>query len=318
MRSIERVFEIVLRLYPRAFRDAFGEEMRHFVRARLAEPRHATPWGSARVACHLVVDGVVGGMRERAASWRAGPRATPRPTVPHFRPDTELPEELMVTLVQDARYAVRTLRRRPAFTLVSAITLALGVGATSAIFGVVDALLFRPLRYPNAHEIVVVTMTRGTSLDEPASYPDFIDWREQARSFQSLAVIRSQSVNLTGRESPERLSGAFVSASFFSLLGADPLVGRLFTPDETEVGTGRPVAVLSEGAWRRLFGADESIVGRTLVLNGNPLQVIGIVPSSFNFFAGTDVWLPITYYPNTAGLTRKDHSMTVVGRLKPS
>ena len=223
----------------------------------------------------------------------------------------------MVTLVQDARYAVRTLRRRPAFTLVSAITLALGIGATSAIFGVVDALLFRPLRYPNAHEIVVVTMTRGTSLDEPASYPDFIDWREQARSFQSLAVIRSQSVNLTGRESPERLTGAFVTSSLFSLLGADPLVGRLFTPDETEVGTGRPVAVLSEGAWRRLFGADESIVGRTLVLNGNPLQVIGIVPSSFNFFAGTDVWLPITYYPNTAGLTRKDHSMTVVGRLKP-
>ena len=129
-------------------------------------------------------------------------------------------------------------------------------------------------------------------------------------------MIRNQSVNLTGRESPERLSGGFVSASFFSLLGADPLAGRLFAHDETEIGTARPVAVISEGAWRRLFGADAGIIGRTLVLNGNPLQVIGIVPSTFNFFAGTNVWMPITYYPNKNGLTRKDHSMTVIGRLR--
>ena len=114
----------------------------------------------------------------------------------------------MATLVHDARYALRTLRRRPAFTAVSAITLALGIGATAAIFGVVDALLFRPLRYPDPDQIVVVTMTRGASLDEPAAYPDFLDWREQARSFQSLGVVRYQSLNLTGGDTPERLSGA--------------------------------------------------------------------------------------------------------------
>jgi len=317
MRPIERTFELVLRLYPRAFRDEFGDEMRAFVEARRAEQRHATPWGWVRLWCHLVADGVAGGIREHAAAWSATHARAGAPIVsPALLPETELPEALMVTLVQDARYAVRTLSRRPAFTIVSAVTLALGIGATAAIFGVVDALLFRPLRYPSPHQIVVVTMTRGTSVDDPTSYPDFVDWREQARSFQSVAVIRNQSVNLTGRESPERLSGAFVTASFFSLLGADPLAGRLFAHDETEIETARPVAVISEGAWRRLFGADAGIIGRTLVLNGNPLQVIGIVPSAFNFFAGTDVWMPITYYPNKNGLTRKDHSMTVIGRLR--
>jgi putative ABC transport system permease protein len=274
-------------------------------------------WGAARLWCHLIVDGVAGATREHVARWSASARREHAvPASVAAAPESEPSEELMVTLVQDARYALRTLRRRPAFTTVSGITLALGIGATAAIFGVVDGLLFRPLRYPRPEQIVVVTMTRGTSVNEAASYPDFLDWREQARSFQSLAVIRNQSVNLTGRESPERLSGAFVTGSFFTLLGADALEGRLFAPHETEVGTVAPVAVISEGAWRRVFGADTAIVGRTLVLNGNPLQVVGIVPASFNFFAGTDVWVPIPYYPNANGLTRKDHSLTVVGRLR--
>jgi len=112
------------------------------------------------------------------------------------------------------------------------------------------------------------------------------------------------------------LSGSFVSASLFPLLGAEPIAGRVFSPDESEIGTARPVAVMSEGVWRRQFGADPGIVGRAIVLNGQPFTVIGIIPSTFTFFGGTDVWVPITYYPNTAGLTRKDHSMTVVGRLR--
>jgi putative ABC transport system permease protein len=108
----------------------------------------------------------------------------------------------MATLVYDARYAVRTLRRRPAFAIVSAVTLALGIGATPATFGVIDAMLFRPLRYPAPEHIVVVSMTRGGSLRESPAYPDFLDWREQSRSFQSLGVTRSQSVNLTSPRSP--------------------------------------------------------------------------------------------------------------------
>jgi putative ABC transport system permease protein len=317
-RTFERAFELVLRLYPRSFRDEFGGEMRAFVRARLDEPRYATRAGTVRLWSHLIVDGVASAARERVAAWWTRLHRVERTTLsPALSPDSELPEEIMVTLVQDARYALRTLRRRPAYALVSAITLALGIGATAAIFGVIDGMLFRPLRYPAPDQIVVVTMTRGTSLREPAAYPDYIDWREQARSFQSLAVVRWQSMNLTGREAPERLSGSFTSASLFTLLGAEPLAGRLFLPDETEIGTARPVAVVSEGLWRRQFGADASTIGRTVVLNGQPFTVVGILPATFNFFAGTDVWVPITYYPNAAGLTRKDHSMTVIGRLAP-
>jgi putative ABC transport system permease protein len=317
MRLFDRVFDAVLRLYPREFRDRFADEMRTFADERANEARFAGRRGRASLVWHLVTDGITGAAREHVIAWRMrrpAPERSPLQTV--LLSESELPEDTMATLVHDARYALRTLRRRPAFTTVSAITLALGIGATAAIFGVVDGLLFRPLRFPSSDQIVVVSMTRGTSLDEPAAYPDFLDWREQARAFQSLAVLRNQSVNLTGRDAPERLSGAFVSASFFSLLGAEPLAGRLFAREETEIGTSRPVAVISEGLWRRSFGAEPSVVGRTLVLNGQPAEVIGIVPSTFNFFAGTEVWMPITYYPNVNGLTRKDHSMTVIGRLR--
>src|SRR6185503_4733546 len=115
-------------------------------------------------------------------------------------------------------------------------------------------------------QIVLLTITRGTSLREPAAYPDFIEWRDQAKSFESLAIVRWQSINLTGRERPERLSGSFASASLFTLLGAKPLAGRLFSPDETEIGTARPVAVVSEGLWRRQFGAEPGTVGQAIVL----------------------------------------------------
>jgi predicted permease len=312
-----RLFELVLRLYPRRFRERFADEMRSFALARRTESRYAGRRGRAELWWHLLVDGVAGAAREHVTALRTKHKRPAEPALPpSLLPDVERPEEAMATLVHDARYALRTLRRRPAFTAVSAITLALGIGSTAAIFGVVDALLFRPLRYPNPEQIVVLTMTRGSSLDEPAAYPDFLDWREQARSFQSLAVLRNQSVNLTGRDTPERLSGAFVSASFLSLLGAEARVGRLFGHEETEVGTARPVAVISEGLWRRSFGADERVIGRTLVLNGQQTEVIGVVSATFNFFAGTEVWLPITYYPNVNGLTRKDHSMAVIGRLK--
>jgi len=319
MRAVEHVFELILRLYPKEFRRRYGVEMRAFVRARRGEPRYATPWGAFALVCHVLVDGVAGAVREHLATHApssSASRATPGRVA--LVPDHEPPEELMAILVHDARYAARTLRRRPAFTIVSAITLALGIGATSAIFGVIDSMLFRPLRYPAPEQIVVVSMTRGGSLREPPAYPDFVDWREQSRSFQSLGVTRSQSVNLTGRENPERLSGNFVSASLLTLLGAEPLAGRLFARDETEVGVASPVAVISEGLWRRRFGADPAIVGNSIVLNGQPFTVIGIVPSTFAFFSGTEVYLPITYYPNNAGLTRKDHSMFVVGRLRPN
>jgi len=312
--AAERASRLLLRFYPETFRREYGEDVIEFVRARAAEPRYATAGGRTRLLLDVLADGVPGAVREHRALRAQRRTATPYDAHPPF---TLPPEELMVTLAQDIRYALRTLRRRPSFTAVAAITLSLGIGGTAAIFGLVDVMLFRPLRYPASHELVAVTMTRGTSLREPAAYPDFLDWREQARSFQSLGVARWQSVNLTGGEAPERLAGSFVSASLLTLLGAEPLAGRVFLPDESEVGTARPVAVVSEGLWRRRFGAARDLVGQSIQLNGRAFTVVGIVPSTFTFYAGTDVWLPITYYPNAVGLTRKDHSMTVLGRLKP-
>jgi putative ABC transport system permease protein len=304
---MQRAFDLVLRLYPRGFREEYGDEMRAFELARAREPRYASALGQLSLWWHLAADGITGAVREHV-----------RPSARPHDCDTlaEPPEEIMNTIFQDARYALRTLRRRPAFTVVSAITVALGIGATAAIFGVVDAMLFRPLNYPKPDQIVVLTLTRGSSLREPASYLDYLEWRDQAKAFESVAVARWQSINLTGREQPERLSGNFTTASLFSLLGAKPLAGRLFLPDETEIGSARPVAVISEGLWRRQFGADPATVGGGIVLNGQPFTIVGIVPSTFNFFGGIDVYMPITYYPNAVGLTRKDHSMTVIARLK--
>jgi putative ABC transport system permease protein len=317
MRAAERVFELILRLYPAPMRREFADEMRAFVRARAAEPRYATPLGTVCLVAQLAADGVRGAVRERAVA-RPALRSPGGASIAGDRvPDTDPPEETMVTLVQDLRYALRTLRRRPTFSTIAALTLALGMGATAGIFGVIDTLLFRPLRYPTPEQLVVVSATRGGSNREAPAYPDFVDWREQARSFQSLAVARSQSVNLTGRDTPERLSGSFVSASLFPLLGAEPMMGRVLAFEESEVGSARPVAVISEGLWRRQFGADPATVGRAIVLNGQPFTIVGIIPATFSFFGVTDVWLPITSYPNSGGLTRKDHSMTVVGRLRP-
>ena len=154
MRGLERAFEIILRFYPAAFRADFADEMRAFVRARASEPRYASLSGAVRLWWHVLADGLAGAVRERAACRRAKPTSA-LATAPSQAPDADPPEEIMVTLIHDARYAVRTLRRRPGFTVVSAITLALGIGATAAIFGVIDAMLFRPLRYPSAEQIVV-------------------------------------------------------------------------------------------------------------------------------------------------------------------
>ncbi|HEX6050360.1 MAG TPA: ABC transporter permease, partial [Gemmatimonadaceae bacterium] len=280
MSVAERLSRGLLRLYPRRFRVEYGDDVIAFVRARASEPRYATRAGRLRLTVHVVADGLAGAAREQCSAVLNRHRLPmPAASTAALPSNDDPPEELMVTLLQDVRYALRTLRRRPAFTIVAAVTLSLGIGATAAIFGFVDVLMFRPLRYPASHELVAVTMTRGRSLREPAAYPDFVDWRTQAKSFQALAVARWQSVNLTGGDAPERLSGNFASASLLTMLGAEPIAGRLFLPPETEVGTAQPVAVVSEGLWRRRYGAAPDLVGQVMVLNGQPFTVIGIVPS---------------------------------------
>ncbi len=231
----------------------------------------------------------------------------------------------MDTLLQDLRYAVRTLVERPGFTVVASLTIALGVGGTTAMFGVVDAVLLRPLPYPDPHRLVMLWTRTTGGPRAAASWPEFVDWREQSRSFADLAAWRGQSVNLTGTAEPERVVGAFVSDRFFPLLGARPALGRTFTAEETDPSTARPVAVLGHGLWQRRFGSDPAILGRSLVLNGQSHTVVGVLGPAFDggdapangWFMGSDVFLPISYFPNQRGLARGETEILVLGRLRP-
>jgi putative ABC transport system permease protein len=312
----ERVFRALLRLYPRRFRDRFMDEMVDFFRARRDEQRHRYgARGIARLWMHLVADIAVNAPLQHMRALR--------PLSAHDLPwaSPEYPQEThpMDTLRQDLRYALRSLVRHPAFAIVAGLTLALGIGANTAIFSVVDAVLLRPLPWPDSDRLVIVYGTRGENQQGGVAYPDYLDWREQNRSFDALGIIRGQSINLTGRESPDRLFGTFVTASALRMLGASALHGRLFSDAETEVATKEPVAVVNESAWRTRFGSRTDLVGATLVLNGQPFTVVGIMRPGFEQPLGTpDVWLPLGYYPNRGDLeTRGRGGVLAFGKLKP-
>ncbi|HEX6739870.1 MAG TPA: ABC transporter permease, partial [Vicinamibacteria bacterium] len=227
-------------------------------------------------------------------------------------------------LLTDVRQAARRLARSPGFTLGALSLLALGLAANSAIFSLVHAVLLRPLPYPEADRLVMV-WAHSERGDTAAYYPEYLDWKAQAASFADLAVTRGQSINLSGGGEPERLIGSFVSASFFPTLGVQAALGRTFRPEESEISSAAPVAVLSHGLWQRRFGGDPAVLGRTLVLNGNPHTVVGILGPDFapgrapfdGWFMSGEVFVPTPYFPNKGGLERGQGEMLVLGRLKP-
>ena len=295
-----RAFRALLQLYPRSFRDRFMEEMVDFFRARRAEQRHRFgARGLVRLWVHLVADIAVNAPLQHVRALRS----TSARDLPWASPEYPQETHPMDTLRQDLRYALRTLTRHPAFAIIAGLTLALGIGATTAIFSVVDAVLLRPLPWPDSDRLVMVG---GARAGQPTgvAYVDYLDWREQSKAFEDLGVIRGQSVNLTGGETPDRVIGSFVNASVLRLLGARPLQGRLFTNTETEVATKEPVAVLNERVWRTRFGSRVDVIGETLVLNGQPFTVVGIMrpgfafprgaelPPGLQFRARTDMWTP--------------------------
>jgi len=215
-------------------------------------------------------------------------------------------------LVQDVRFGARLLRRAPGFTLVAVLTLALGIGANAAMFGVVHAVLLRPLPFDQPAQLVAINTTRpGVPLDW-VSYPDLRDWRA-SRSFQALAGYASQSVNLTGRAEPTRIVGTFVTANFFPMLRVHPAMGRSFVAGEDEPGAAR-VVIIGHAAWQTLLGGDPAILGKTLTLNGQPFTVVGVMPADFRPWVDADVYVPLCHYPNFS-LDRAKTSAAVVGRL---
>jgi len=218
---------------------------------------------------------------------------------------------------QDLAYGIRLLALNPGFTLVAVLVLALGIGASTAIFTVINTVLLRPLPYPDPERLVMVwenDRLRGTR-QEQASAPDFLDFRAQATVFEGLSAWQSTDVTLTGTGEPERLVAARVSANYFSLLGAKPLLGRGFAPEEEQAGRGR-VAILSQGLWQRRFGADRGVLGRTVTLDGVSFVVVGVasgvgrVPSN-----PEELWVPLVF--QGSDLYRGVHRFRVYGRLKP-
>ena len=174
----------------------------------------------------------------------------------------------MDIMMHDLRFGIRALLRRPAFTVVAALTLALGIGANTAIFSLVNAVLIRPLPYDHPDRLVLVWGTQGNEGNQGVVYADYADWRRLNHTFEEIGAIRGQSVNLTGTVTPDRLVGTFISASAFRAFGARVEQGRLFTDQETEVATKAPVAVLSHETWVTRFGADPGILGREVMING--------------------------------------------------
>ena len=223
----------------------------------------------------------------------------------------------MRTFIQDLRYGARMLLKRPGFTLVAVITLALGIGANTAIFSVVNSLLLRPLPYPDSEQLTWVWMdNRGEGIAEDiASWPNFADWRAQNQSFQAMAGVRDRRFNLTDAGEPEELYGANVSPNFFELMHVSPARGRGFSADEEQEGRDR-VVVIGHGLWQRRFGGNADIVGQTLNLSGQPHTIIGVMPPGFQFPNKTEVWKPLAPDAQTRA-ARGAFWLPVIGRLKP-
>jgi len=219
-------------------------------------------------------------------------------------------------LIQDVRYAVRTLVKTPGFTIVAILTLAIGIGANAAIFSVVNAVLLKPVPFPESDRLVMFMNTFPQGSGMGASPAKFQHWREQTRVVQDVAAFRSNVVNFTGGGVPEQLRAGQVSVDYFRLLGAPVFRGRTFLPEEDRPG-GEAVVVLSHAFWRRRFASDPNVIGKTMLLSGDPHTVVGIIGPSFDvgeFSGPLDVWIPFQLDPNT---TDQGHYFSAAGRVKP-
>jgi predicted permease len=224
-------------------------------------------------------------------------------------------------LKQDVRFGLRMLGAAPGFTAVAVLTLALGIGANTAIFGIVNAVLLRPLPFPEPDHLVAIYTHNYVDGNTNFSYPNFLDWQRENRSFDFLAAYHPENFTLTGADQSERIPGEHVSAGFFDSLGVKPVLGRNFTVDEDRQRAA-PVSLLSEGLWRSKFGSMPKILGQSMVLDGTAYTVVGVIPASFSFsgngFVPGDVYIPIGQWTDRMMQNRQ---MTLdnygVGRLKP-
>ena len=219
-------------------------------------------------------------------------------------------------MLQDLKFAARMLVKSPGFTLVAMLTLALGIGANTAIFSVVNAVLLRPLPFKNASELVLLRETYKNVGNVSVSYPDFLDWREQVHCFSALAAIQNRGFNLSGVAQPENIGGYAVSPNLLALLGVHPVLGRDFLPSEENQGTA-PVILLSYQLWQTHLGGDPAVLSRSISLDGRSFSIVGVLPPTFRFLDRSDVLVPIGVFASELTGRGDRGDMDVVGRLSP-
>ncbi len=224
----------------------------------------------------------------------------------------------METLLQDLRYGLRMLAKSPGFTAIAILTLALGIGANTALFSVVNGVLLNPLAYPHSGQLVAIYGTTPGIDQGPITYLNFLDWEHGSQTFSSMAMYRNQDYNLIGSDVAERLTGYMVSADFFSTLGVNPILGRTFSHSDDYPGAA-PVVILSGGFWKRKLGSSLEIIGKPVVLNGTSYTVVGVIPAGFTFYGhDRDVYTPIGQWNDPSFRDRRiDLSAHAIGRLKP-
>lgn len=224
-------------------------------------------------------------------------------------------------LVQDLRYGIRVLLKSPGFTTVAILTLALGIGANTALFSVVNGVLLKPLPYPHPEQLVALDESKPNFDTGSISFPNFRDWQKGNRTFSNMTISRGYSFNLTGQGEAEQLRGRFITSDFFAVLGVNPLMGREFAPREDDIGAA-PIAMISEPLWRRKFSASQDVLGRTLSLDGTSYTIVGVVPGSFDLSFGSfhdiDVYVPVGQWSNPI-LPKRGAGLGFhgIGRLKP-
>ena len=278
----ERVFRALLLCYPAEFRCEYGPQMTQLFRDRWRNERDPFIWLGVFADVAMVAT-----------------------------------KEHLFMLIDDLRFAVRTLIKAPVFGAAAILTLALGIGANTAIFSVVHAVLLRPLPYAEPDRLVRVD-EKNDKLNIKsfsASIPNYVSWKEQRpRTFEQFGAMNSTAVSLTGSGDPEQLIGTAISASLLHLLGIQPVLGREFREEEQKPGS-VAAAMISEGLWKRRFAGDRSLIGRTIKLNGIDYTVVGIAPPALALVTTGDVWLPLTI--DLSKEIRLNHLSTVVGRMSP-
>ena len=310
MRLLERaLYRLFLLAFPRRVRREFGRDMEQMLLDQLDDARRRNA-SIVRIWASAAFDALQYGFAERSlgaphgGAPSSGPFRRWRFWVQAFR--------------QDVHYALRLLIKQPGISMVAILTLALGIGANTAIFSAVNAVLLRPLPYADSDRLVMVWEKRHTEgvLDNVVSPADFLDWSTMHRSFSAIAGMTVVTADLTGAGEPVRLCAGAVSPPFFDVLGITPSLGRTFRADEAIVGQHR-VVILGHKIWTERFGSDNSVVGRKILLNAVPHEIVGVLPASFEFPDDTiELWAPLAFSTTPRPPSRTNHFLNVYARMK--